>query len=140
MWIDKFERWDVWSRQHRARVCADEVAAHGDVLMFKQKTSKGRESTAAAFNRLAEGIAALAFQPGGVVFAGHHWCVGSGHSGIQVDYSGACDAEVVRDRSGVSVLPEPEPVRRARPIVDVHLPGESVGDLALFDVPDERAS
>jgi hypothetical protein len=98
MWIEKFTRWDAWSRQLRALQCADEIAAHGDVLLFKQTRRQGRKGTVDAFNALAEGIAALAFQPGGVTFSGHHWCVGSGHMGIRHD-GGPCDAELDRERT-----------------------------------------
>jgi hypothetical protein len=42
------------------------IAEHGDELMYRSR--KGR--SAAAFNQLATGLAALAFSPGGVTFAG----------------------------------------------------------------------
>jgi hypothetical protein len=51
---------------------ATEVGSHGDDLMFG---SKKKGTTADVFNRLAEGLAALALCPGGVLFAGQHWCV-----------------------------------------------------------------
>jgi hypothetical protein len=53
-----------------AKRCGQHVAEHGDSLMFGGK--KGR--AAAAFNALAEGLAVAAYQPGGVSFAGRHWC------------------------------------------------------------------
>lgn len=53
-----------------ARRCGQHVAEHGDALMFRSK--KG--AAAAAFNALAEGLACAAYQPGGVTFAGRHWC------------------------------------------------------------------
>lgn len=58
-----------------ARDCADELAARGDVLQF------GGRGCAQAFNALARGLAAAAYQPGGVTFAGQHWCVN--HSACQ---------------------------------------------------------
>lgn len=52
-----------------AHASADIVASKGDVLQFG-----GRKGEAAgAFNGLARGLAALAFCPGGVRFAGLHF-------------------------------------------------------------------
>ena len=53
-----------------ARRCGQHIAEHGDSLMFGGK--KG--AAANAFNALAEGLAVAAYQPGGVTFAGRHWC------------------------------------------------------------------
>jgi hypothetical protein len=58
-------------RQWIARTAAQEIASHGDDILFK---SKRAGDTARAFNHLATGLAALAYQPGGVTFAGLHWC------------------------------------------------------------------
>ena len=51
----------------RAGVCAEEMGSHGDVLQF------GGRGAGDAFNRLAEGLAALSFSPGGVTFSGLHF-------------------------------------------------------------------
>lgn len=59
-------------RQMWARRSADAIAANGDVLMYG---SKRQGEAAKAFNALAQGLAAAAYQPGGVTFAGRHWCV-----------------------------------------------------------------
>lgn len=62
-----------WTDRHRvdaAYRAADVVAERGDVLMF----GGGRGDAAEAFNWLAKGLAAAAYQPGGVTFAGRHWC------------------------------------------------------------------
>lgn len=45
----------------------DVIAEHGDSLQYRDTHS------AEAFNRLAEGLAAAAYQPGGVSFAGMLW-------------------------------------------------------------------
>lgn len=55
------------------------IAAEGRVLTCpdgrKPKLVGDPEAgTAAAFNALARGLAALAWQPGGVTFMGAHWC------------------------------------------------------------------
>lgn len=68
MWIEKIkaEGWD-WERiQERAQVCAEHIAAHGDVLQFGGKKGEAAE----AFNRLAEGLACASFAPDGVSFLG----------------------------------------------------------------------
>lgn len=53
-----------------ADAAADAVASHGDDLLFG---SKEKGAAARAFNHLARGLAALAFCPGGVTFAGMHF-------------------------------------------------------------------
>ena len=52
-----------------ARECGAYIAEHGDDLMFRSK----RGQSAKAFGRMARGLAAAAFQPGGVTFAGMHF-------------------------------------------------------------------
>ena len=52
----------------RAKRCGDDVAEHGDCLMFRVK-----DKSAHVFNSLAEGIACMAFCPGGVTLFGTHW-------------------------------------------------------------------
>lgn len=70
MWIDRL-RGNPWEAiQERAKVCSQHIAEHGDLILFKGK-KKGE--SAEAFNRLAEGIACLAFCPGGVKLFGSHW-------------------------------------------------------------------
>jgi hypothetical protein len=67
------ERWRYRSpeeRMARATSCAQVVAEKGDVILFK---SKKAGETGAAFNALAEGIALLAFAPGGVDIFGLHF-------------------------------------------------------------------
>ena len=53
-----------------AKTAVDEVACRGDVLQYGGK----RGEAAAVFNHLARALAALAMSPGGVTFAGCHWC------------------------------------------------------------------
>ena len=60
MWCHEMRSWSPERRVERAQVCAQYVAEHGDVILYKGK------GTAEAFNRLAEGIAICAFQPNGV--------------------------------------------------------------------------
>jgi len=55
-------------RQAAANEHATVVACHGDDLIY------GGRQCAPSFNALARGLALLAHQPGGVDFAGQHWC------------------------------------------------------------------
>lgn len=66
-WIIKLKDQTAEYRQQRANACCSEIAHHGDRILY------ATEGTAEAFNRLAEGIACLAFQPGGVTAFGRHW-------------------------------------------------------------------
>lgn len=57
-------------RTEWAREAVDVIAAQGDVLQYG---GKHRGQAAGAFNHLARGLAAAAWQPGGVHFAGLHF-------------------------------------------------------------------
>lgn len=68
LWIAQLQLQPWAYVQERAKECGQHVAEHGDVIMFKEKGKTG-----SAFNRLAEGLAALSFCPGGVKFLDRHW-------------------------------------------------------------------
>lgn len=70
LWIGRVRRWPIERRVERARAAAQIIAEKGDVLMFR--AGKKGES-AEAFNRLAESLACLSFNPGGVTFLGVHF-------------------------------------------------------------------
>lgn len=70
LWITQLRERDWDYVMERARVCGQHIAEKGDVIQFK---SKRKGESAEAFNRLAEGIACLAFARGGVTFLGDHW-------------------------------------------------------------------
>jgi len=70
LWILKWKDKTFAERTARAGECGDIIAEHGDIIMFKGK-KKGE--TANAFNALAEALAILSFQPGGVKFMGLHF-------------------------------------------------------------------
>jgi hypothetical protein len=72
---------DFW-RAH----ALEEVAAHGDVLMYGGK--KG--DAAKAFNWLARGLAALSTNPGGVAFLGRVWCADHSPGGAPRGESQVC--------------------------------------------------
>lgn len=98
-------------RAARARRCGAEVAEKGDVLQFGSRTNG---LATQVFNSLAEGIAAAAYQPGGITFAGRHWCA---------DHRRCLDAEAYA-ASTPWPADTPEPVVPAR---------RAVTDVALAD-------
>lgn len=55
--------------RERARRAAQVVAEKGDVLQYRGRSGEA----AAVFNALVDGLAVLAFCPGGVRFCGHHF-------------------------------------------------------------------
>lgn len=58
------------SDRERVRSFARVLGEKGDVLQYGSKKSG---EAAELFNRLSDALAVLAFQPGGVVFAGERW-------------------------------------------------------------------
>jgi hypothetical protein len=69
LWIEELRGLPFEELQRRAKACAEVVAHKGDVILFKGKKGESAE----AFNRLTEGLACLAFAPGGVKAFGMHW-------------------------------------------------------------------
>lgn len=67
LWIADMRDWEPERRVRAAKACAPAVAAHGDDLQF------GGRHTKETFNKLALGVACLAYQPGGITFLGDHW-------------------------------------------------------------------
>lgn len=113
MWIYKLRSLSASSREARivewAPAAAGPINSCGDILQFGG--GKPGEVTD-VFNHLARGLAALAFQPGGVDVANAHWCV---------DHDACRDAAA---HAAANPLPDtPTPATPPpRPIVDVHLP------------------
>lgn len=70
LWQEKLKLLPWPAIQKRAQIAADVIASHGDNILFR---SKKKGETAAAFNSLAEGIAALSFAPGGIKIFGLHF-------------------------------------------------------------------
>ncbi len=70
LWILQLQQ-QPWSYiAQRAKECSQIVAEKGDIILFR---SGKKGETAKAFNALAEGVACLAFVPGGVTLFGCHW-------------------------------------------------------------------
>jgi len=70
IWIEQIRGDSPARRLERQKRCGQVVAEKGDIIQFK---SKKKGATAEAFNHLAEGLACLAFAPGGVTFFGLHF-------------------------------------------------------------------
>lgn len=70
LWIDRLRSISWPILEARAHEAAQIVAEKGDIIQFRGG-KKGE--TAKAFNALAEGIAILAFAPGGVTFSDMHF-------------------------------------------------------------------
>jgi hypothetical protein len=79
MWIDKMRYWRPAYREQKAHEIGEEIGASQALVADENvegRVGKGeRGDVADGFNLLAQGLALLAFCPGGVVFAGHHWAV-----------------------------------------------------------------
>jgi hypothetical protein len=71
--IDRMRQMGDAYRLETARKAGQYIAEHGDNLLYR--STDRRHTTAKAFAVLARGLAAAAFQPGGVTFAGMHWCI-----------------------------------------------------------------
>jgi hypothetical protein len=65
--VDAAREWSSEERMERAKLCAQFIAEHGDSLQF------GGPKCREALDRLIEGIAIAALQPGGIVFCGNRW-------------------------------------------------------------------
>lgn len=76
MWIDLMRRWHPERRQHKAHDLVEVIAYEQGVAALCDPEARGtarKGEIAKAFNAVAQGLACLAFCPGGIVFAGHHW-------------------------------------------------------------------
>lgn len=93
--------WPETRRISEARWAGGVIAERGDVLQYGGK----RGAAAQAFNALAKGLATAAYQPGGVTFAGLHWCT---------DHA-LCESALIAEL-------KPKPARAQRPIGDLELP------------------
>jgi hypothetical protein len=93
MWMAHWWRWPPAIREARGRYCGQVVGTFGDQIQWACKGRKdrvetmtdgeelvmaGSPGTAGAFNRLAEGLAIAAYQPGGVTAFGMHWEIDDG--------------------------------------------------------------
>lgn len=96
-----------------AMQAVEQIAAHGDALMYRSQPG----ATAEAMKHLIRGLAVLAYCPGGVTFAGRHWCATD---------QGCIRPELCSRHRGVAP-PDPEPAapvagQARRPVETVQLP------------------
>lgn len=76
LWIEKLRQWSPERRERRAHELVEILAydqAMAALCDCEARGTAGPGELGKAFNAVAEGLACLAFCPGGVVFAGHHW-------------------------------------------------------------------
>lgn len=97
LWIMQMRNSTHEQRQARARQCAELLgeSGMGEAVLYNIKGKSGR-----SFNAVAESIAILAFQPGGVRVFGALWC--ARHPSAKANGSQICpdclDEEVAKDR------------------------------------------
>ncbi len=76
LWIDRMRFWRWEYRQQVAVLCRDVIAHHQGIAAICDTEARGtarKGDLALCFNAMAQGLGLLAFCPGGIVFAGHHW-------------------------------------------------------------------
>jgi len=77
LWIDRVRYWRPAYREQKAHELGEEIAASQALVADDNPEGRvgkaERGEVAAGFNLLAQGLALLAYCPGGVVFAGHHF-------------------------------------------------------------------
>jgi len=76
LWIDRFRFWSGAARERLAQRLVETIAYSQGIAAICEPDARGTEERGAmreGFNAIAQGLALLAFCPGGVVFAGEHW-------------------------------------------------------------------
>lgn len=77
LWIERVQYWRPAYREQKAHELGEELGACQALVADENVEGRvgkaERGDVADGFNLLAQGLALLAFCPGGVVFAGHHW-------------------------------------------------------------------
>lgn len=76
MWIETLRPWHPDRRVAKARELVEIIAYEQGVAALCETEARGtarKGELGKAFNAIAQGLACLAFCPGGIVFAGHHW-------------------------------------------------------------------
>lgn len=76
MWIEVMRPWHPDRRVHKGRELVEVIAYEQGIAAMCDPEARGtarKGELGKAFNAIAQGLACLAFCPGGIVFAGHHW-------------------------------------------------------------------
>ena len=73
MWAHRMRTWTAGQVRTECEAAADLIAGSADAL-FRDPGKKADQRPAEVFNAAARAIAALSQLPGGVDFAGAHWC------------------------------------------------------------------
>jgi hypothetical protein len=76
MWIELMRPWRPERREQKAHELGELIAYEQGVAALCDPEARGtarKGELGKAFNAIAQGLACLAFCPGGIVFAGHHW-------------------------------------------------------------------
>lgn len=76
MWIALMRPWHPERRATKAHELVEIIAYEQGVAALCDPEARGtarRGELGKAFNAIAQGLACLAFCPGGIVFAGNHW-------------------------------------------------------------------
>lgn len=115
LWMHQLAQHHPDTRDHIrlrwAAQAADAVAYGGDTLQFGGK----RGEAAKVFNHLARGLAAAAYNPGGITALGEHWCT---------NHDECLNAD--RQTTTAPATPDTDqpasPTYRGRTIVDLNLP------------------
>lgn len=76
LFIEEMRRWSPSQRQRVAHQLGDLIAHEQGIAALCDTEARGtarKGELGKSFNAVARGLAILAYCPGGVVFAGHHW-------------------------------------------------------------------
>lgn len=76
MWIEMMRGWHPDRRVSKGHELVEIIAYEQGIAALCDPEARGtakRGERGKAFNAVAQGLACLAYCPGGIVFAGHHW-------------------------------------------------------------------
>lgn len=76
MWIELMRPWRPERRVQKGHELVEIIAYEQAIAAICEPEARGtarKGEVARGFNAIAQGLAVLAYCPGGIVFAGHHW-------------------------------------------------------------------
>lgn len=74
LWIARVAAWPTADRQAAAEAAANLISSHTDQI-WESNPRKRDIPQGHVISAIARGLALLAYAPGGVTWAGGHWCV-----------------------------------------------------------------